>query len=171
MTIDPNYLESTDLSIVQLKKEGLPLKKKIKEEVLFTIPSTRNLENTKLMSLYNEMLTESKRPYNAIPMDNFVFHKAGSDGNRLASKDFRILVLDRTSKIPLDVMQNCATIALLMLAGKYDVVQGYGYIRNIMEKYGSAEFSYRMNGFLIINIGKEPDISFKSSTYFTGTGL
>lgn len=110
---------------------------------------------------YMQVLMDDKTSNLAfIDINNFLITK---DKSKILSKDGRILIYDVSGNIPEDALLNVATVALMMLSGNCDQVIGYAYIASIMKVYGSTDFTFSMNGYMHIRVGKDPKMQYRST--------
>ena len=112
-------------------------------------------------SSYMKILLDASTNNRAfINIENFLF---SDDTRRIISRDGRILVYDHLGNVPQDIMLNISSVAVLVLSGICDPVIGYDYINFIMLRYGIAEFTFQMNGYLHIRLGHKPVMQYKAS--------
>jgi len=162
-----NFLIDYDLSLVELMYDGLLYllkkkditKRKIKT-VLKVEKSVQVLDDPSLMFKYKQALMgDTSGKIRFMDPSNFYY---SDKQDRIASKDFRVLIHDFVGDVPQDVLSNAASVALLMLTGKCDQATGYNYIRNLLMKYGKAEFTFQMNGFLHVSVNNNVTWDYKS---------
>jgi hypothetical protein len=160
--VDEEFIRTFDLSIQEFQPKRLFASKQrfVDIQTLFEINDvTKQLHDEVLWENFIDTILEHSNNKKFISIDNFCFSK---DRTKVATKDFRILIDDLSGKIPKDEMLHVATIASLMLAGKFNIVHGYDYIMDIMKKYGYTSFSYQGKGYLHVSLGNSQNtISYK----------
>lgn len=127
----------------------------------FMTPDQLRLVEENYMNILLDWDTKNKAFLNT---RNFLF---SSDDSKIISKDGRVLVYNHYGNIPKDIMLNIASVALMMLSGNCNQAVGYDYIRTVMMKYGNAEFTFQMNGYLHIKLGEKPEMQYKATTKLT----
>lgn len=148
-----HYLENLNLTIQYMtSRRALFGSSRLKEiETLFNIINPKVLlSDNGVKDKFVEVLLEANKNKRFIHVDNFSFSKAG---NKIATRDFRILVDDLNGTVPRNELLHLASVATMMLSNIIEYPIGYDYIQTIMKKYGYTNFRYQGNGYLHITIG------------------
>lgn len=92
--------------------------------------------------------------------ENFYYN---INSNKIATKDFRILIDSIPGTVPKDELSHVATVASMMLIGSINYAVGNAYIVKFMKKYGYTELIFQENGYIHIKITEHgiQDLSLK----------
>lgn len=122
----------------------------IKEIIHIDSPGQLILTNALREFYTNKLMDTKKNTYRFINPSNFVFN---IDNTKVASKDFRVMIHDHTTKqIPYQVKLHLCTIASGMLTGVINYNEGYLRLEYIMSEYGILRFMYTQNGIFHIEV-------------------
>lgn len=170
VTIGSDFLTNYDMSLVQFKTTGTLFNKKPKNlmerETVFQLKEVaRIISNPAVLEQYIQVLmSPGKTGKVFLDPGNFIISK-----DRVVSRDYRLLVHDHKGNIPEDIMLNMSSVALLMLSGKCDQARGYAYINEMLKRFGKVEFTFQMNGYMHIEIGRDPVMQYRSYATSLGT--
>jgi hypothetical protein len=156
-----SYLRSFDLSIQQFQyNPAFGFRKRFRniETVIKANDPAKLVLDGKLLKYYQDTLMDPGLYKKFLHIDNFCFSK---DRQKLATKDFRVLLDDLSGVVPRDELLNAASIASLMLSGAIEYPIGHDYILEMMKRYGYAEFTYISKGYIHISIDKEKSNNIK----------
>lgn len=149
--IKEDYIMMLDLSIVTYPRKKLGRNPETKGGIL-NMDSNRDLlliENIDLKNTFIRNILDSENGITSLNTSNFRFNNSK---DRIASKDFRVMVEDSTSKLNEYEMLHSISVATLMLCGVIEMPVGNMYLKDRYKKYGRTEIVYSDYGVLHMKI-------------------
>lgn len=162
-----------NFSLVKLQFDSPLIWKKrykiLKQSPIFRItdPESQFLNQNDLNRYTGILMDSSRNDYKSLDLSNFLMD---GDKSFIASKDLRSMIKDFKGNIPMDVMHNCASVALLTAIGLIPQNQGIAYITKTLKSYGKIKAHLEYSGYVSITVGEDPDVHHRSSFSITGKG-